>query len=217
MKKPVILFDLDGTLADFDGAILRDLQALHNPAEGPFDFSHTGGNDDNDPKWLKARKDMIKRQPDWWLNLEPIESGFKLMKMARDVGFRVVICSRGPASIPDAWAQKVKWVQKHVERPRKITLADEKDLVYGRILVDDWPDYVTPWLGVRPRGHVLMPAHRWNKNYQHPRALRYDGTNWPEVQKVLESQFTRLVCRFRGAVTDPERCLKCGNLRSMHK
>jgi len=40
--------------------------------------------------------------------------------------------------------------------------SQKKSLVYGKVLVDDWPDYYLPWLGVRPRGLVTVPAHPWN-------------------------------------------------------
>jgi len=192
MSKPVALFDLDGTLADFDGALARDLQSITSPFENLKVQEIANQDDRNDPPWLKARKSLIKKQPNWWFNLQPLPLGFKVLELARKVGFRIVICSRGPKHNADAWAQKVLWVQKYITGPHKIILADEKNLVYGRVLVDDWPDYVTPWLNARPRGNVIMPAHRWNENYTHERVVKLaTEADLPAIRIMLESQVNR--------------------------
>ena len=55
-------------------------------------------------------------------------------------------------------------------------MTQDKSFTYGRVLVDDWPDYVTSWLEHRPRGLVVMPAHPWNVDFNHPNVIRYDGS-----------------------------------------
>jgi len=56
----------------------------------------------------------------------------------------------------------------------QVTLTEDKGLVYGKVLVDDWPPYIERWLTWRPRGLVIMPARRWNATFTHPQVLRYE-------------------------------------------
>jgi 5'-nucleotidase len=185
--KPVALFDMDGTLVDFDGAMWSDLNQMRAPAEP----DHTPTPDDeNDPAWLKFRKDMIKRQPNWWVNLPRYAPGFEVYWAARDIGFGISILTKGPYNNSDAWRQKHEWCKKHVPGDT-IIMSQDKSLVYGRVLVDDWPPYIEPWLKWRQRGLVIMPAHRWNEGYSHPQVIRYDGTNMVAVREALSAQYNR--------------------------
>lgn len=59
--------------------------------------------------------------------------------------------------------------------------------VHGKILVDDWPPYITRWLEWRPRGLVIMPTQKHNAEYTHPQVIRYDGENIEEVAKALKA------------------------------
>ena len=65
-------------------------------------------------------------------------------------------------------------------------MSQNKSLVYGKILVDDFPEYVEPWLKNRPRGLAIIPAHPWNKEFKHDRAIRYDRSNLDQVRKAME-------------------------------
>jgi len=74
--------------------------------------------------------------------------------------------------------------------PHQVTITMDKGLVYGRLLVDDYPDYVSAWLRWRKRAFVIMPAHPWNEGFAHPQVYRYQG-NRPEMVRVLETVVTR--------------------------
>lgn len=185
-KKPVALVDMDGTLADFDGAMRRDLEAMRSPDEELL----IGQEYEDKYKWLKARKDSIKRQPDWWFNLEKLPRGFAILDMLRDLKFRIHILTRGPKNNAGAWTEKVKWCRLHVP-DASITITLDKSLTYGRVLVDDWPDYVTPWLRHRARGLVVMPAQTWNATFSHPQVIHHTGANDAEIYEALKVQRDR--------------------------
>jgi 5'-nucleotidase len=187
-KKPIALFDLDNTLADFAGAMYRDLLSISDPNHVSTEVASS--DDDSDPEWLRNRKTMIKKQPNWWLNLEPIPEGMELLKIAKEIGFKVHICTRGPKTLSDAWAQKLDWCKKHVP-DEKLTITFDKSLVYGRVLVDDWPNYAQPWLNVRPRGTVLMPSKPWNTEYKHDRVVKYTDGDMKAAIEALHYQFGR--------------------------
>lgn len=182
--EPIALFDLDGTLADFDEAMQRKLEELRNPKE--------------DPKWtevafedvpyVKARYRLIKSQPGFWRDLLPIPLGFQVLEEARAQRFMCQILSKSPRKIPAAAGEKIEWCVKHVP-DLPIVLSEDKGLVYGKLLVDDWPEYIERWLEWRPRGLVVAVAQRWNvgidKRFS-KNVVRYDGTNFAYVRERMQ-------------------------------
>lgn len=182
------LFDLDGSLADYDKAALSGLRLLSSPTDTPLEIPRQA---DEEPH-LKARLDAITRQPDWWLNLEPIEMGFQVLELARKIGFQIHVLTQGPKTKPLAWKEKVEWCQKHLGSDVDIHITRNKGLVYGKFLYDDYPEYMLKWLEYRPRGLGIMPAKPDNKNFQHPQVVRWDGTNIDEIADRLQAMYKRL-------------------------
>lgn len=86
--------------------------------------------------------------------------------------------------------KKVQWCQKHLQGVN-ITITTDKSLVYGRVLVDDYPDYIESWLNWRPRGKVIMPWSYQFHGYKREDVLIYDGHNIEEVRGVLQEAFDR--------------------------
>ena len=167
----IALFDLDGTLADFDTAMKRDMVEIATPGEEKIDPW------DRSKPWIKARKSLIMRQPGWWENLRPLQLGFDILEMILKLDFEVHVLTKGPSASAIAWGEKVEWCKSHLPKEVKITITEDKGLVYGKVLVDDWPKYIERWLKWRPRGLVIMPAHEHNKDFKHPNVIRYDGTS----------------------------------------
>jgi 5'-nucleotidase len=178
MSEPIALIDMDGTLCDFSGAMRRDLEAIRSPDEPPLP-SDIYNDDALDRAWLKARRRMIKCQPDWWLNLQPLPLGMNILKLLMHCGFEVHILTKGPRVPNDAWAQKVGWIRNYLPPEVQITITQDKSLVYGKILVDDWPLYIERWLQWRPRGLVLMPDQPWNQDFNPPNVCRITDRDMP--------------------------------------
>ncbi len=171
----VALIDMDGTLCDYFGAITRDLDALRGPGE-PADAE--------DSPWQRARENAIRRQPGWWRGLSRLQLGFDVYAELAALQFEVHVLTKGPTSTPSAWTEKLEWCQQHLPGV-PVTITMDKGLVYGKVLVDDWPPYVERWLKWRPRGLVVLPAQPWNLGFSHPNAIRYDGTNLAAVRTAL--------------------------------
>lgn len=183
-QEPVIaLFDLDGTLCDYDGAMFESLERLRSPKEPK---TRPYGNGEKTPYYLEQRMSLIKREEDWWVNLPKLQLGWDVLKVAKRLDFRVIILSKGPRRNPIAYSGKKKWIDKNLGYDVDVILTQDKGLVYGRVLVDDFPPYVEGWLKHRPRGLVIMPANGRNKNFTHPQVIRYDGTNIEEVWSALK-------------------------------
>lgn len=182
----VALFDLDGTLADFDFAMETKLMSLVNNTEIPY-FQEQ----DNEPTYMTMRRRLIKKTPGFWRELPKFGLGFQVLEEVNKLNFNIMILSKGPRNNPTAWAEKIEWCHENLpmdEMDIKITLTEDKGLVYGKVLVDDWIPYIERWLEWRPRGLVIMPAHDRNKNFRHPNVVRYDGTNLDEVIERLTIQ-----------------------------
>ena len=177
---PIALIDLDGTLADFDGEMARRMALLSAPGEPDYG---TGYNDV--PPHIEARRDLIKHTPGFWEGLARIELGFQVVDHLRETGYQLNVLTKCSKRNAPAWAEKINWCCKHIP-DAAYTITEMKSLVYGRVLVDDYPPYFLPWLEVRPRGVVIAIAHPWNEGINHPRVIRYDGTNMNEVKAAID-------------------------------
>ena len=180
----VALIDMDGTVADFDGAMRRDLARLQSPQEVS---DPSGPDDDREPPWLKARKKLIKSQPGWWRNLPEYGPGMEITALLRNQGFDLMVLTKAPWGTTQAWTEKVEWCREHLPDVQ-VTITEDKGLVYGKILVDDWPAYGIRWLTWRPRGLLIVPAQSWNTldkypTHLHPNIFRYTGA--PGDQELL--------------------------------
>jgi hypothetical protein len=183
----IALFDLDGTLADYDRAMKEQYRELCSDQELALMGPHFNPSDVREG-YVHARTRRIRNTPNFWLNLAPYKPGFEVLEIARDLQFEIHALTKGPKSNAQAWAEKVLWCQRHVPDFDGIHIGQKKSLVYGKILVDDWPNYFMQWIEVRPRGLVIAPAHPWNEKISHPQVVRYDGTNLDEVRERMTQQ-----------------------------
>jgi 5'-nucleotidase len=181
----VALFDMDGTLADYQKALQIDYNKIKSPNDLQLiDF------DNSQPKFVKERIRLIRNQEGWWRNLPKYNPGFEIFEIAKKLEYTIMILTKGPSSCPNAWTEKTEWVNNHLPGT-KITITDDKGLVYGKVLVDDYPGYIERWLEWRPRGLVIMPTHKHNKNFAHPNVIRYDGKNLIEVEERMKEVILR--------------------------
>jgi 5'(3')-deoxyribonucleotidase len=177
----VAQIDLDGTLANYNKAILEGLERLRGPDEDIF-LPNFG----EEPEHIKNRLRAIRDKPGWWRELEPIPLGFKVLDILRKYGFNLNILTKGPWSNSASWTEKVDWCRKYVP-DAAITITENKSNVYGKILMDDYIPYVEGWLEFRPRGLVIMPALPWNEGFEHPNVIRLTENNLHDVEiRVVE-------------------------------
>ncbi len=181
----VALIDMDGTLCDYNKSLEDKLIALAHPSEFLRDSTP---NLHEDKPWLQVRRALIRSQPGFWRNLEPIPAGFAVVSKFLELDFRLMVLTKGPYTASSAWTEKVEWCKAHLPEA-EITVTQDKGLVYGRVLFDDWPEYMNRWLQWRPRGLGIMLDQPWNQGYYHCNVFRYrpnlEGKEWQEQDRAL--------------------------------
>ncbi len=152
----IALFDSDGTLFDYNKAMLQRLQNLQSPEEGPLTTVPRG---DDVPSYLRARMNLISASKEWWAKIPKLDLGFNVLYTCQGMEFRCIILTQGPKWNPEAWAGKKMLIDANLGKNFDITITRDKSLVYGKVLVDDYPPYIEAWLKWRPRGLVIMPGN----------------------------------------------------------
>lgn len=179
----VILFDMDGTLCDWFGKIIKDLNTIKGPDEPEITEIPKGGI----KKYLRTRLDVLMQRIDWWVDLEPLPLGMDLWNIAGELGFERMILTQGPRRNPEAWTGKKIWVDKFLGIDTKVTITRDKSIVDGAILIDDWPLYVLPWLQEHPSRSVILPQGPHNTTFKHKRSITYTGNNRDDVITLIKS------------------------------
>lgn len=179
----VALVDMDGTLCDFRGALDRDVARVMNGR----------GEEVQVPACVIQEVEyLIRGQAGWYRNLKPLQLGFDIVRMLQEIGFRIMIMTKSSKESKNAWSEKVAWIAEHLPEV-DVTVTQDKSLVYGRVLVDDYPNHFLKWMDHRPRGIVLMPSQAWNKGTSkrlnlHTVASREDLET---LRPVLEEAYER--------------------------
>lgn len=197
VDNPIIsLVDMDGTLAGYTEELNRRLKLMASPEE--LQATQTGFAWDSEPKYIRERMQVIKANPGFWTELPPLEDGFEILNVLHDLGYSIHILTKGPRYAPIGWMEKLTWCQKHIKPPINydITITMDKGLVYGNVLVDDYPEYILRWLRWRKRGIVVMPDRPWNKDFEHSQVYRYTG-NIPGLLDVLDRAYQEAKVRQR--------------------
>jgi 5'(3')-deoxyribonucleotidase len=175
----IALVDMDGTLCDYAGTLSAELDKMMEA--------------EKTSTCLPAQEEMsleIRKRPGFWLNLPKIELGFKIVEILKEVGYDLHVLTKGPYRSTNAWTEKVEWCRKHLPGV-PVTITENKGLVYGKILVDDWPEYCEAWLKWRPRGVVIMPAYPYNEGFdeKYPgQVIRVTMENVESIRKVLQTK-----------------------------
>lgn len=189
----IALVDLDSTVADYDKALKEEMRKLESPNEPAYADRYSSG---MEPSYIEARRKLIQQRPGFWRSLQPIPLGFEVVGMLRTQGFKLHVLTKGPQNNGAAWGEKLEWSREHLP-DATVTVTGDKSIVYGRVLLDDFPPYFMKWLENRPRGLVVCVAHPWNEGFKadgdqaHPNVIRYDGTNVAALKGALGRAWDR--------------------------
>jgi len=195
MQKSIFLWDLDRSLADYDAAMIRDLNKIRSPEEEPFTPDNVWT---KRAPYIHERMEMIKSIPGWWRKLDPLLKGFAVYNLAVKMGFYNVVLTRSSKS--HIWTEKYEWCEKFLGENHPVHMvSNEKSGVYGKALYDDYPPFVEGWLSHRPRGLAIMPINKRTKPepiHKHPNVILWDGQQ--ETFDYIERMMKRVLERTPG-------------------
>ncbi|XP_061866879.1 5'(3')-deoxyribonucleotidase, cytosolic type isoform X2 [Colius striatus] len=144
-----VLLDMDGVLADFEGAVLRDF-ARRFPAEPRVELAARRGFSD--------KVASVYESPGFFLGLDPIPGALEaVQEMIHMKDTEVFICTSPLRKYEHCVLEKYQWVEKHLgpEFVERMILTRDKTVVSADLLFDD-KDTIT---GVEPSPrweHVLF-------------------------------------------------------------
>ena len=72
----IVLFDMDGTLCDFNSGIFESLESIRNPFEEIF---YPPIKDDA-PDYIKKRVGLFLSNEFWWANLPKLKLGWEVLE-----------------------------------------------------------------------------------------------------------------------------------------
>lgn len=191
-RKPIVLLDCDGVLADFVKSYLTWLNASAYARPGEpyrqdevheFDIGKALGLPDN--MWVEFSA---------WLNADETRLQFDVLGSSTVEAVRLlkqncdVLCLTSPLSDCDLWvARRNTWLKQHFSiKKDDIFHGSRKELVRGDFLVDDRLDNILRWAEANPLSRGLLFDQPWNRNTgMLPQNVKrvYD---WSEVIRAVQ-------------------------------
>jgi 5'-nucleotidase len=180
-RRPVILVDQDGPLADFERGFLEVWRAKH-PEEIaiPVEERSTFYLRDQYPPHVWAWIDEIHHSPGFYRNLPPTPGAVEAMHELLELGFEVRICTSPLSRYENCVLEKYEWTERHLGRDftKRMIVTKDKTLVRGRFLIDDRPE-VTGL--VSPEWEHVLFDYPYNR---HVPRRRLTWANWREVLEL---------------------------------
>lgn len=181
MTRKVVLVDLDGPLADFEGGFLKLWKEKF-----PHDFfvpvkeRKTFYLTEQYPEEFSEKIQSIRTMAGFIRGLRPIKEGVEAIKEMIDSGFHVFVCSSEIYTNLNGLTEKKLWMQEYLgdNLTRSAIFTKDKTMVRGDYLIDDKPEigglYTPQWK------HVIFDQP-FNRNIAGKLRLNTDWSNWREV------------------------------------
>jgi len=139
----IVLLDMDDVLADFERKFFEKWRALY--PDLPFIDPEKRDRfyvELQMPSELREQARAIKRQPGFFLGLEPIPGAPEAARRMLELGHEVFICTAPITDCATCPMEKFQWAAAHLgpEWPKRMIIASDKTLVTGDFLVDDKPE-----------------------------------------------------------------------------
>lgn len=141
--RPVVLLDMDGVLADFDGYVASVWPHADKPLIRHEDRREFYIAKDH-PQYPKALFRRIVEAPGFFRELPPIAGALEAVEALMERA-EVYVCTAPMASHPSCADEKRAWIAEHMPGghrywAHRTIITNDKTLVYGDALVDDRPE-----------------------------------------------------------------------------
>jgi 5'-nucleotidase len=186
LRKPIILVDMDSTIADYNGRLVSNYVLSHpgEPYIHPDDATDFYISKDYERLISPEAGKEIRRiswQKNFFLSLDPIPGAIDALNEMLAVGYEVYICTSPQSRFENCVDEKYRWVLAHMGRAwtDRMIVTKDKTLVNGDILVDDKPNITG----------LVEPS--WTRiYYEQPYNRNEDGyfiTHWRDWQTVVNT------------------------------
>jgi len=176
---------MDGTVADYDGAMSASYSRLIGPGELTYLEACNRYGRMTLPDFIWNRCQLIKSKPGWWRSLPMLQVGDQIVNVLQQLGYEIQIATRGPANHTQAWSEKIEWARDRMPFVKAVHVTEDKSSIQGDILVDDWPSYCDKWQAKNPNGLVIMPAYDYNVGCPY---FRYELGMQTQLENLVRQQ-----------------------------
>jgi 5'-nucleotidase len=184
MLSKIILIDLDGPLADFEGEFLKKWKEKF-PGEFfiPFEQRKTFFLNDEYPEHLRDKATAIIAAEGFFADISPVANGISTVKEMTSLGHKVFICTSDIYGNKTGLADKRTWVQKHLghDLAKTMIFTRDKTLIHGDYLIDDKP--MITGLHEPTWRHIIFDQP-FNKNILNKDRIRSDWSDWKDIISV---------------------------------
>ncbi|MDQ3014829.1 MAG: 5'-3'-deoxyribonucleotidase [bacterium] len=178
----IVLIDMDGPLADFEGRFLEiwkekypdshfisfeDRKSLHLISDYPPEY--------------KEKIELIMQEEGFFSSLSPNLAAINAINEMVSIGYNVFICTAGIYSNKNCLTEKKLWIEKYFgEKLARTTIfTKDKTLIRGNYLIDDNPNMGNGI--VTPEWEHIIYDQPFNKNSIDKRRIKSDWSDWKDV------------------------------------
>jgi 5'-nucleotidase len=198
----LVLVDQDGTIADFERALLDAFQARHPRA--PFidvaDRCEVSARKQYGPQW-GPEVDAIIKAKGFYLSLPVIAGAPRALDEMLEAGHEVFVCTSPLSGTRWCIPEKLAWVERYLGESwvDRVIITKDKTLVGDPlrrcVLVDDRPN-VHGLVNPPPWRQVLFDAP-YNRASEAPRL-----TSWADWRRIVAKYLDRPIGDYRTMNTD---------------
>jgi 5'(3')-deoxyribonucleotidase len=185
-RRPVILLDVDGVLADFTGACLDVLRGigLHRTVDQVTSYAlvEALGLDAG----AKAALSRAWSSPRFCECIEPYPRATEGVGMLMGIG-DVYAVTAPMWSSPTWQSERADWLAEHMGvRRNNVISAHAKHLVRGDVLVEDKPETLAAWMDAWPGGAGVLIDRPYNRDVVDGPWQRVTCGDWERVVKIAK-------------------------------
>ena len=184
LKRPRVLLDVDGVLADFLTEFLEFGNTLTGKKYKKEDikkwniFSYF--DEENCQKCIKHLSD-----PGFANKLKPYSGSIEALEEIKKLAEVFIVTVPVYSSL--TWVyERTNWLSRHFNiSSDHIVYTASKELVSGDVFVDDRPEHVSLWKKYNPSGVAILWSQEYNK--QHEIICDYRTNSWNELIQIIKS------------------------------
>lgn len=168
-KKPTILFDVDGVVADFLTPTLKYVNNLLQANYGPDDIKQWNMFESLKSDGIDVETECFKyySQDGFALNLLPYKESIEPVKHINKIANLYFVTT--PVQTSRTWCyDRVVWLKQHFGvTDEQVLFAHNKSIVTGDLFIDDKIEHVKAWAQVNKFKPAILWKQPYNKNENH--------------------------------------------------